>query len=91
MASHSRLTVNDIILYLEDDDDVLEADVYITPPENFDKRDEESGNEESTDINCLSRHQLLAAQLRVKVSVAGRIAEIHQQESQEEQPTPSTS
>ncbi|CAK1601053.1 unnamed protein product [Parnassius mnemosyne] len=86
------LTVNDIISYLEDDNDVLEADVYITPPENFDKSDEDSGNEESTDINCLSRHQLLAAaELRAKVSVEGRIEEIHQQESQEEQPTSSTS
>lgn len=66
-----RLTVNDIISYLEDDD-VLEADLYITPPENFEKSDEDSGNEESTDINCLSRHQLLAeAELRAKVSVEG--------------------
>lgn len=42
------------ISYLDDDDDVLEADVYITPPENFDKSDEDSGNEESTDINFVS-------------------------------------
>ncbi|XP_022823341.1 piggyBac transposable element-derived protein 3-like [Spodoptera litura] len=85
MSSRSRLTVSDIISYLEDDDDVLEADVYVTPPENFDKSDEDSGNEESTDINCLSRHQLLAeAELRAKVSVEGRIEEIEHQEFQED-------
>ncbi|KAL0879264.1 hypothetical protein ABMA27_003044 [Loxostege sticticalis] len=65
----SLLSVNEIISHLEDDTDVLSADIYITPPDNFDKSDEDSGDEESTGINNLSRHQLLAeAELRITVA-----------------------
>lgn len=64
-----RLSVNDIISHLEDDNDVLSAEIYITPPENYDKSDEDSGDEESANINNLSRHQLLAeAEFRATVS-----------------------
>ncbi|GBP44386.1 PiggyBac transposable element-derived protein 3 [Eumeta japonica] len=43
----------------EDDDDILTADIYITPPEG-DKSDEDSGDEDSGNINCLFKKQLLA-------------------------------
>ncbi|CAG9571923.1 unnamed protein product [Danaus chrysippus] len=68
--SHRRiLSVNDIISHLEDNDDVLSADIYITPPDNYDKSDEDSGDEESSNINHLSRQQLLAqAEFRATVS-----------------------
>lgn len=64
-----RLSVNDIITLLEEDGNVLSADVYITPPDNYDKSDEDSGDEESANINNLSRHQLLAeAEVRASVN-----------------------
>lgn len=63
------MSVNDIITLLEEDGNVLSADVYITPPDNYDKSDEDSGDEESANINNLSRHQLLAeAEVRASVN-----------------------
>ncbi|KAL0892761.1 hypothetical protein ABMA27_014467 [Loxostege sticticalis] len=87
------LSVNEIISHLEDDTDVLSADIYITPPDNFDKSDEDSGDEESTDINNLSRHQLLAeAELRVTVaSETGIEVEERFLDEQTLEPMPSTS
>ncbi|XP_036332246.1 piggyBac transposable element-derived protein 3-like [Rhagoletis pomonella] len=65
----NKLSLNEIISQLEEDDDVLSADIYITPPENNDKSDEDSGDEESANINNLSRRQLLAeAEFRATVS-----------------------
>lgn len=63
------MSLNEIISQLEEDEDVLSADIYITPPENNDKSDEDSGDEESANINNLSRRQLLAeAEFRATVS-----------------------
>lgn len=63
------MTVNEIISQLEQEDNVLSADIYITPPENYAKSDEDSGDEESTSINNLSRQQLLAeAEVRATVT-----------------------
>ncbi|KAF9410214.1 hypothetical protein HW555_010651 [Spodoptera exigua] len=60
------LNVNQIISHLEEDDDVFAADIFITPPDNWQNSDEDSGDEEFASINNLSRHQLLAeAELRV--------------------------
>ncbi|GBP19685.1 PiggyBac transposable element-derived protein 3 [Eumeta japonica] len=65
----TSLSVNEIISHLEDETDVLSADIYITPPENYDKSDGDSGDEESTHINNLSRHQLFAeAELRATIA-----------------------
>lgn len=70
-----RLSVNDIISHLEDNDDVLSADIYITPPDNYDKSDEDSGDEESSNINHLSRQQLLAqAEFRATVSSQNEVS-----------------
>ncbi|GBP40819.1 hypothetical protein EVAR_87082_1 [Eumeta japonica] len=69
MSCRKVLSVNEIISHLEDETDVLSADTYITPPENYRKSDGDSGDEESTHINSLSRHQLLAeAELRATVA-----------------------
>ncbi|KAH9639654.1 hypothetical protein HF086_009107, partial [Spodoptera exigua] len=54
------LNVNQIISHLEEDDDVFAADIFITPPDNWQNSDEDSGDEEFASINNLSRHQLLA-------------------------------
>ncbi|KAH9639529.1 hypothetical protein HF086_007735 [Spodoptera exigua] len=63
---YRRLNVNQIISHLEEDDDVFAADIFITPPDNWQNSDEDSGDEEFASINNLSRHQLLAeAELRV--------------------------
>ncbi|GBP67416.1 PiggyBac transposable element-derived protein 3 [Eumeta japonica] len=47
----TKLSVNEIISQLEDDDDVLAADIYKTPPLDGDKSDEDSGDEDSGKIN----------------------------------------
>ncbi|KAL0879451.1 hypothetical protein ABMA27_003202 [Loxostege sticticalis] len=61
-----RLNVDQIISHLEEDDDMFSADIFITPPDNWQNSDEDSGDEEFASINNLSRHQLLAeAELRV--------------------------
>ncbi|KAH9627857.1 hypothetical protein HF086_001753 [Spodoptera exigua] len=66
MANRKTLNVNQIISHLEEDDDVFAADIFITPPDNWQNSDEDSGDEEFASINNLSRHQLLAeAELRV--------------------------
>ncbi|XP_028167925.1 uncharacterized protein LOC114358232 [Ostrinia furnacalis] len=69
MSRRKILSANEIISHLEDETDVLAADIFITPPENHDKSDEDSGDEESAHINNLSRHQLLAeAEIRATVA-----------------------
>lgn len=87
------LSVNEIISYLEDDTNILSADIYITPPDNYDKSDEDSGDEESTHINNLSRQQLLAeAELRATVATETCIdVEDSFLDDHTLQPTPSTS
>lgn len=73
LVLRSRLSVNEIISQLEDDNDILAADIYITPPDG-DKSDEDSGDEHSGDINCLSKKQLLAkAELRATISTQSGI------------------
>ncbi|XP_022825709.1 piggyBac transposable element-derived protein 3-like [Spodoptera litura] len=71
---YCRLNVNEIISHLEEDDDVFGADIFITPPDNWQNSDEDSGDEEFASINNLSRNQLLAeAELRVTRSSESRI------------------
>ncbi|KAL0830062.1 hypothetical protein ABMA28_003519 [Loxostege sticticalis] len=66
MANRKKLNVDQIISHLEEDDDMFSADIFITPPDNWQNSDEDSGDEEFASINNLSRHQLLAeAELRV--------------------------
>ncbi|KAL0818788.1 hypothetical protein ABMA28_008115 [Loxostege sticticalis] len=60
MANRKKLNVDQIISHIEEDDDIFSADIFITPPDNWQNSDEDSGDEEFASINNLSRHQLLA-------------------------------
>ncbi|XP_028164373.1 uncharacterized protein LOC114355629 [Ostrinia furnacalis] len=93
MSRRKILSANEIISHLEDETDVLAADIFITPPENYDKSDEDSGDEESAHINNLSRHQLLAeAEIRATVaSNTGIYIEDSLFDHQPLEPVPSTS
>lgn len=86
--------MNEIISQLEQDDDVFEAEFFITPPDNWQNSDEDSGDEEFVSINNLSKHQLLAeAELRVTRSsqAESRIVNERVEVAQREDPVPSTS
>ncbi|XP_050552280.1 piggyBac transposable element-derived protein 3 [Spodoptera frugiperda] len=94
MANRKKLTLNEIISQLEQDDDVFEAEFFITPPDNWQNSDEDSGDEEFVSINNLSKHQLLAeAELRVTRSsqAESRIVNERVEVAQREDPVPSTS
>jgi hypothetical protein len=70
------LNVHEIISFLEDDNSILSADIVITPPENDDLSDEDSGSEDSGDISNLARRQLLAeAEVRCRVPSATGVLE----------------
>lgn len=59
--SHFRLTVDQIASLLEEADDILDATIYIEPPENAALSDGDSDDEDPTgDINRLSGNQLRA-------------------------------
>ncbi|KAF9808453.1 hypothetical protein SFRURICE_008506, partial [Spodoptera frugiperda] len=88
------LNVHEIILALEDDHNILSADIFITPPDNDDLSDEDSGSEEAGDISNLSRRQLLAeAEVSCKTpSADGVLATVDgilcvNQDEQTEQPS----
>ncbi|KAF9794872.1 hypothetical protein SFRURICE_005107 [Spodoptera frugiperda] len=94
MANRKKLTLNEIKSQLEQDDDVFEAEFFITPPDNWQNSDEDSGDEEFVSINNLSKHQLLAeAELRVTRSsqAESRIVNERVEVAQREDPVPSTS
>lgn len=61
------------ILTLLDGDDFLAADIFVTPPENHLQSDEDSGDEDTCDMNHLTGNQLRAeAELHVsKVGESG--------------------
>ncbi|KAL0860153.1 hypothetical protein ABMA27_010460 [Loxostege sticticalis] len=55
MSSRKRLNVHEKISYLEEDSPIISADIFITPPENVDFSDEDSGSEDSghiTEVRC---------------------------------------
>lgn len=63
-----RLSVHQIISVLEDDSPIVSADIFITPPDNVDVSDEDSGDEDTGEIGNLARRQLLAeAEVRCQV------------------------
>lgn len=87
---YCRLNVYQIISQLEEDDDLFAADIFITPPENWQNSDEDSGDEEFASINNLSRHQLLSeAELRVTRSSRAESRIVHEVvgDEQEVEPT----
>lgn len=55
-----RLTLEEILAFLDDDDQVSSAKVFTTPPENHLLSDEDSGDEESPNINHMTGNQLRA-------------------------------
>jgi len=61
LCRKSRITVNDILNALEDDDDFNQADIYLTPPNNGTCSDEDSGGEDDVGPSNLSGNQLNAA------------------------------
>lgn len=61
MCRKSRISVNDILSALEDDDDFNQADIYLTPPNDGTCSDEDSGGEDNVGPNNLSGNQLNAA------------------------------
>ncbi|GBP70313.1 PiggyBac transposable element-derived protein 3 [Eumeta japonica] len=93
MSSRRNLNVHEIISALEDDNLTISADIFITPPENDDLSDEDSGSEDAVEISNLGRRQLLAeAEVRRTVSSLEGILENVEgidQEEEEEQPTTS--
>ncbi|GBP14950.1 PiggyBac transposable element-derived protein 3 [Eumeta japonica] len=93
MSSRRNLNVHEIISALEDDNLTISADIFITPPENDDFIDEDSGSEDAVEISNLGRRQLLAeAEVRRTVSSLEGILENVEgidQEEEEEQPTTS--
>ena len=85
------LNVHEIISALEDDNLTISADIFITPPENDDLSDEDSGSEEAVEISNLGRRQLSAeADVRRTVSSLEGILEnvegFDQEEEVESQP-----
>jgi len=60
LLGRSRITVNDILSALEDDDDFNKADIYLTPPDNGAGSDEDSDSEDCVSANNLSGKQLRA-------------------------------
>ncbi|KAL0821169.1 hypothetical protein ABMA28_005788 [Loxostege sticticalis] len=76
MSSRKRLNVHEIISYLEEDSPIISADIFISPPENVDFSDEDSGSEDSGHISNLARRQLLAeAEVRCQVPSSEGILE----------------
>ncbi|GBP30631.1 PiggyBac transposable element-derived protein 3 [Eumeta japonica] len=93
MSSRRNLNVHEMISALEDDNLTISADIFITPPENDDLSDEDSGSEDAVEISNLGRRQLLPeAEVRRTVSSLEGILENVEgidQEEEEEQPTTS--
>ena len=52
-----RLTVNQVLDHLEEED-FFTATVFVTPPGNGQESDEDSAEEEEGDVNNLNRNQL---------------------------------
>ena len=65
LLRRSRITINDILSALEDDDDFNKADIYLTPPDNGAGSDEDSGGEDCVSANNLSGKQLRAQAVAV--------------------------
>lgn len=75
------MTVNEIISLLAKDGETLAADIYLTPPYNGQKSDEET-----PDINNLERSQLLAeAEFCAIISVGWQIQTTDMIQEPEEQ------
>ena len=55
-----RYTVHEVVSLLEAEPDFTEANIYITPPTNPNKSDEDSGDEELMTVDNLSNRQLEA-------------------------------
>ncbi|XP_022814430.1 piggyBac transposable element-derived protein 3-like [Spodoptera litura] len=93
MSARKILTVHEIISCLEEDSRTISADIYITPPENDDLSDEDSGSEETADISNLARRQLLAeAEVRRTVpSSEGILENVDGFDQEEEEEPPTTS
>ncbi|GBP17710.1 PiggyBac transposable element-derived protein 3 [Eumeta japonica] len=92
MFRRKILSVNEIISQLEDDDDFLAADIYITPPDG-DKSDEDSGDEDSGNINCsrtsgkyMSSPPPLSKKKRADVTRKWRSVDISEEPEREEYP-----
>lgn len=85
------LNVHEIISALEDDNLTISADIFITPPENDDLSDEDSGSEDAVEISNLGRRQLLAeAEVRRTVSSLEGILENVEGIDQEEEESQAT-
>ncbi|XP_071052955.1 piggyBac transposable element-derived protein 3-like [Onthophagus taurus] len=71
------LSVGDIITLIAENDELLSGDIFITPPDR-EISEEDSGDEESVNINHLSRCQLLAeAEYRARIASKGRVQYVH--------------
>nr|CAD7595708.1 unnamed protein product [Timema genevievae] len=74
MASKKGLSADEIAAILEEQVGLLEAEIYITPPDNPLLSDEDSGDEEETNFNHLSGNQLKAvSEARITKVVSGEI------------------
>jgi hypothetical protein len=58
VVCNNRLTVNEVLAQLEDDEKFWQADIYISPPDNGAATDEDSADEEGGTVNNLSGKQL---------------------------------
>jgi hypothetical protein len=59
--------VHEVLALLEDTDGITSANVYISPPENHDVSDEDSGEEDGGTVNNLSGNQLNAVSIATVV------------------------
>nr|CAD7463814.1 unnamed protein product [Timema tahoe] len=69
-----RLSSDEIAAILEEQVGLLEAEIYITPPDNPLLSDEDSGDEEETNFDHLIGNQLKAvSEARITKVVSGEI------------------
>lgn len=81
---------------MEEADHIVSADIFVTPPDNDDLSDEDSGSEDTGDIGNHARRQLLAeAEVRCQVPSSEGVVEtvdgIPFINESEQDPHPSTS
>lgn len=73
---YSRMNTDQLIAYLESEEFIMEANVYIGPPEDHFLSDEDSGDEEDTHVNHLTGNQLRApVEAKVKKLVDGELVD----------------
>jgi len=66
-----KYSVEEVVAMLEEEEDFVDAEIVITPPENQDVSDEDSGQEDETEISTLSGKQL-NAEAEVRVNYGNR-------------------